>query len=207
MTSSALPWTLCLFSIAILGCPGSDAGGGGTEGSSSGSGSDSTIPGASMTTQSNDDMMTTMGVDDTSTGGPPDPSTTMDPTTGPSDSTGAQESSTGPGDGSTGSGGAESSSGDPGPLQYPPCILGQDPVCEEPWEGCYDFIDGYNVCVQPCGEAADCPEPNTGDAVPFCAGFDGGQCVLDCQGDATCPDGMTCQNVFNMFFRCVWSNL
>lgn len=92
-------------------------------------------------------------------------------------------------------------------LPYPPCTLDQDPVCPLPYEECYDLlVPDYTVCTMPCQEDGECPVPTSGDAVPVCAGQNDDQCVLECAGGATCPDGMECQMAgpAGMFERCVW---
>ena len=95
-----------------------------------------------------------------------------------------------------------------GEVEYPPCDLMARPQCPEPYEQCYPFIEGFTVCTAPCMFDADCPVPGSGDAMPVCAGVDGNECLLDCQDGRTCPDGMSCENIFaggTDFFRCVWA--
>ncbi len=80
-----------------------------------------------------------------------------------------------------------------------------DPVCPPPYDMCYDFAPGYSVCTSPCMDDTDCPVPATGDATVVCAGPVGDQCLLDCSGGETCPDGMDCVDVAGgMFVRCLW---
>lgn len=112
-------------------------------------------------------------------------------------------SSSGPLESTTSTSGSSSSGGEE-PL-YPPCMLDEDPVCPRPYEDCYDFLEpDYTVCTQPCDQDEDCPVPASGDATAMCAGQGGNQCLLDCSDDATCPDGMECQQIAGMFFRCLW---
>ncbi|MCX4247369.1 hypothetical protein [Paraliomyxa miuraensis] len=104
--------------------------------------------------------------------------------------------------------GSSSSSGGENPL-YPPCVLDGGPECTKPYEECYDSAaPEFTVCTIPCDEDSDCPEPSTGNAEVVCAGQGNDQCLLDCSGGATCPDGMECQQVGpgGMFNRCLWSS-
>lgn len=166
----------------------------GPAGSSSSSSADGSGTGS---TTSSSPMTTTSGMDGTgSTSLPVDTSDTM-PGTSSSDTAEPSTTTTG---GSSSSGGGEE------PL-YPPCMLDELPVCPRPYEECYDFLaPDYTVCTLPCMQDDECPAPASGDAQPSCAGQNSDQCVLDCSGGATCPDGMECQQVGpgGMFERCLW---
>ncbi|MBV1857176.1 MAG: hypothetical protein KUG77_02110 [Nannocystaceae bacterium] len=138
--------------------------------------------------------------------------TDSDSNSGPdsTSSTGGQESSSGgsSGGGSTGFGsssgssgfGSSSSSGGEDDGLYGPCP--GDQACEGDYE-CTQIGGGQNAgtnwCTQDCDvEAQDCPAPAQGDAQPFCrgegggGGGKGGQCLLSCEEDTTCPTGMDC---------------
>ena len=186
-------------------CTGDDGTAAETEDTGSSSGSGTGAPMTSLPMDA-DDGMTMTADGDSTTGEPPAGSTSSAESSG-----GPADTSSGPGDGSSGedgstTGGSGESTGG-GAMEYPPCQLGSDPVCEDPYAGCYEFVPNYNLCLHPCQDSRDCPAAPGGDAVPTCANFDGGQCVLDCQGGATCPDGMSCQvPTFNVF-RCLWPNL
>lgn len=181
----------CLLTTTLsLGC-GDDSPAGDDTGSETGGSSSSTT---AMTTASTMPMTS----DGTSTG--PGESS-GDSTAGPGDSTTAGTSE---GD-STTAGSSDSGGSDP---LYPPCAPDMDPVCPEPYLACYDFAPGYSACTSPCENAGDCPVPDTGDAEVVCAGMMMNQCLLDCSGGATCPDGMECVPVAGgMFNRCLWPDM
>lgn len=165
------------------------------DGPASASASSSADSSGTGSTTSPSPMTTTSGMDGTgSTSLPIDTSDTMPPDTSSSDT--AEPTTAG----SSSSGGGE------GPL-YPPCMLDENPVCPRPYEECYDFLEPeFTVCTLPCAQDDECPTPASGDAQPDCAGQNNDQCVLDCSGGATCPDGMECQQVGpgGMFERCLW---
>jgi hypothetical protein len=145
-----------------------------------------------------------------SEGVPPEGSTTAgaDGTTSLEPSTTTEAVSPDSSSGTTGEVSSSSSSitGGDEPL-YPPCMLDEDPACPRPYDECYDFLEpDYTVCTLPCRQDDECPVPASGDAQPQCAGQTNDQCVLDCSGGATCPDGMECQQVGpgGMFERCLW---
>jgi hypothetical protein len=50
-------------------------------------------------------------------------------------------------------------------------------------------LGSFSYCSQPCENQVDCPEGDGGTAAPRCANK---ACRLDCSGNASCPDGMTC---------------
>jgi hypothetical protein len=159
--------------------------------SSSGSESSTTA-----TTPTTDPMpMTTSGMDGTSSTSLPVDDTTSDTMPPDTSSSGTPETTT---EGSSSSGGEEQ--------LYPPCMLDEDPMCERPYEVCYDFLaPEYSVCTLPCEQDEDCPAPASGEAPAICAGQMDDQCVLDCADGATCPDGMECQVVvMGMVERCLW---
>jgi hypothetical protein len=171
------------------------------DGAAAGSGSSSSTGMISTTTATT--AMTTTGMGGTS-------STSLDPDTagttmpvGGSSSGSSGGSSSGPGE--TTESGSSSSGGEEG--LYPPCMLDEDPVCDPPYEECYDAVAGFTACTLPCTEDGDCPQPTTGDAPAVCAGAGNDQCVIDCAGGATCPDGMECQDAGpgGMFQRCLWA--
>lgn len=90
---------------------------------------------------------------------------------------------------------------------YPPCTPDADPVCPDPYDHCYSGLmpgAGHSVCSVMCMDDAECPLPDTGDAVPACAGPMGNECVLDCGGGAACPDGMDCVEIVMGIERCAW---
>ncbi|HWB79197.1 MAG TPA: hypothetical protein VG755_29755 [Nannocystaceae bacterium] len=71
------------------------------------------------------------------------------------------------------------------PAPYGPCgACGPDEV----------EIDGgpHCVCAPPCRVGADCPGPGTG-ADPACA-LEENICVLLCESEDQCPEGMHCPN-------------
>jgi hypothetical protein len=48
------------------------------------------------------------------------------------------------------------------------------------------------VCSDPCNGDADCPDPPSGTATPWCGSITD-HCVLLCGvSEGTCPDGMAC---------------
>ena len=49
------------------------------------------------------------------------------------------------------------------------------------------WVGGY--CAPECELSRDCPEPDTGKAMPRCRK---GVCRLDCSDDKVCPDKMNC---------------
>jgi hypothetical protein len=56
---------------------------------------------------------------------------------------------------------------------------------------CTAFPGSSGYCAQSCMDDSDCTDaPASGTAMPSC-GF-GVMCTLDCSGDETCPDGMSC---------------
>lgn len=191
------PWPtflpLLALSLAIAcGDDGPATDGGSSD--SSGSGSGTTASTMTMTTAST----MTMSGGGTSTG-PAD--TTTDTTAGPADSTSSGGTTEGA---ETTSGSSDSGGGEP---LYPPCDFDMDPACSPPYMACYDFAMGYSACTSPCENAGDCPVPTTGDAPVVCAGPMMDQCLLDCAGGETCPDGMDCVPVAGgMFNRCLWPN-
>lgn len=192
----SMSWILSLGFFAIAcGDDGAVAdGGSGTEGTTGTTGA-TTMPTTTTpaTTEPMTSGMTTVGPDDTST-------------TAPADSSGG--SSEGSTSGSTGPAEGSSSSGAP-PMDpaYPPCTPDADPVCSDPYDHCYSGLmpgSGYSVCSVMCMDDAECPLPETGDAVAVCAGPMGNECVLDCGGGATCPDGMECVEIVMGIERCAW---
>jgi hypothetical protein len=105
----------------------------------------------------------------------------------------------------SGSGSGSSSSSGGGEATYPACD--NTLMCDDPYDACYSFVPGYTMCTMMCEPDGDpCPEPNGGTAVSMCSEALM-QCVLDCEGDATCPDGMECVEVpvgMESVFRCLW---
>lgn len=191
-TRLALLCSALLLTSACGDDDGTAEGGSGSSDTGTGSGSTTMSP-TTMPSTMTDSMGTNSGTGSTSS----DDTTT----TTPADSSGTAGSS----GGSSESGG--SSSGDPEDPAYPPCMPDAEPVCPEPYDGCYDFVGpDFSVCTQTCMDAEDCPQPATGDAVAACGGPMMNQCVLDCSGDATCPDGMECVPVGGggMILRCAW---
>ena len=122
------------------------------------------------------------------------------------DSSSSGESMTDTDTDATASGSSSSSGG--GEASYPACQPDADPVCPEPYTGCYDFVITHSACTVECVDPDDCPEPNGGTAVAVCGGPMMDACVLDCGGDATCPDGMECVAVDPgmTILRCLWPN-
>lgn len=179
-----------LFAIAC-GDDGTPAdGGSGSSGSGTEGTTGTTVTPTTMnpTTEAMTSAATTSGPDDTSTTAAVDSSGTESST---SASTGPAESS--------------SSGAPPEDPAYPPCMPDADPVCPEPYDHCYGFFpDGYSACSQMCMDDAECPQPQSGDAPAVCAGPGGDECVLDCGGGATCPDGMECVDVAMGIMRCAW---
>lgn len=150
----------------------------------SGSASEGSTTGVVSTTT---EAMTTTGVGGTS-------STSIDPDT--SGSSGPGESTS---PGSSGSGGDE-------PL-YPPCMLGENPECVAPYDQCYDSAaPEFTGCTLSCVDDGDCPQPVSGDVQATCGGQGNDECMLDCSGGATCPDGMECvaTGPGGMSERCLW---
>ncbi|HET6583407.1 MAG TPA: hypothetical protein VFG69_08165 [Nannocystaceae bacterium] len=129
--------------------------------------------------------------EDSTTGGDPDTTTSSADTHDP-------DTSSASADGDSGSTGAPPS--DP----YPACDPRADPPCPREFPECL-AVGGLNWCAQPCDVDEDCPPPSSGDPEVVCAGPDGHQCALDCADEQTCPDGMTCEEIVNNIYRCVWS--
>lgn len=88
---------------------------------------------------------------------------------------------------------------------YGPCEVYSDCSGAEQWVCLVDVTSG-GVCAPPCVEHADCPAPEGGNVVPACTEVDGGKnCVLAlCEGDADCPEGMTCYTG-GPYNRCHWA--
>jgi hypothetical protein len=83
-------------------------------------------------------------------------------------------------------GGSSSSGTGGGDGIYEPCEgMGMCPGDLE----CHMFDLG--ICTQACDNDDECPDPASGDATAEC-GDTSNQCVLNCQGDATCPEGLEC---------------
>jgi hypothetical protein len=94
------------------------------------------------------------------------------------------------------------------PPMYPPCATAED--CELPYTICYDYFQNgeTSFCTHECGS---CEQPGDGEATAECIQplvLDAPrQCVLDCQGEKTCPEGMICYSVTFLgyqFWRCGW---
>ena len=101
--------------------------------------------------------------------------------------------------------GTSSSSTGSGDSTYPACDFDADPVCAEPYTGCYSGSSKeFSVCTIECEMADECPAPADGDAVPACGGPGMNECVLDCAGKAACPTGMDCVEIFMGINRCMW---
>lgn len=63
------------------------------------------------------------------------------------------------------------------------------------------------TCAPPCQNAADCPAPLSGSAVPACIDVDGeGWCALSCANEPACPEGMKCTGweAQNYGLLCTW---
>lgn len=196
MTTQRLALILGL-SLVLPAC-GDDSstaeGGSGSSDTGGSEGSTTVAPTTSPTATMTDSMGTNSG-----TG-----STTSDDTTttGTVDSSGTTNATTGP---ATDSGSGSSSGGMEEPA-YPPC-MNMDPPCPDPYDHCYGFVGPmFSVCSQMCVDDAECPQPASGDAPAVCAGPGGDECVLDCGGGETCPDGMECVQVGagGMIARCAW---
>lgn len=125
-----------------------------------------------------------------------------DTTTGPGDDGSSTVSGESSGDGATTSGtsstGAPETSG-----QDPSGVYGRCDTCGS--LTCVDFDSGQSFCSETgCNsDPSICPEGASGDASPLCLSLGNGQwaCALDCQGGQICPDGMSCEEVFDV---CVW---
>lgn len=116
------------------------------------------------------------------------------------------ESATSDPDTSSSTSGAEStteSTGAPASDPYPACDPRADPPCPRDFPECV-AVSQVGWCTQFCDVDEDCPAPLTGDPTVVCAGPDGNQCALDCGDGETCPDEMSCVEVVNNIFRCVW---
>lgn len=94
---------------------------------------------------------------------------------------------------------AESTSDGGGVVPYASC---NDEDCPRGWDECID-VAGVSWCSHDCDTPDDCEAPLTGDAEVVCAGPAGHSCALDCGDGQTCPDGMSCTELFNVV-RCVW---
>ena len=85
-------------------------------------------------------------------------------------------------------GGSSSSGGGGDDGAYEECDpLGGNDQCTDPLT-CNMFL-GY-CTLQGCKSDDDCPTPASGDVEPSCSQFD--NCVLTCDQNSTCPDGMSC---------------
>ena len=94
---------------------------------------------------------------------------------------------------------AESTSDGGGVVPYASC---NDQDCPRGWDECID-VAGVSWCSHYCDTPDDCEAPLTGDAAVVCAGPSGNSCALDCSDGQTCPDGMSCTELFSVV-RCVW---
>lgn len=165
----------------------------------------------------------TLGASDTaatdSTAGNPNPTTGSDASAtgsvtgnGTNGSGGAPTTAatTGPVDVTTGSNPDSSddgpSSGDPRPVNYPPCDPDAD-ACPRPYTECFTPMnEPVSWCSHDCFRTEDCPDaPPDGTAVALCS-QQVGRCVLDCSGNATCPTGMECVGLGpnGQAMRCGW---
>jgi|GEM_PF-1340005 len=87
------------------------------------------------------------------------------------------------------------------PMGFDDCAGQPDTVCDAS-ETCIETTDAGTGTTEICAAsgctdpAADClAPPATGDAPVACQnidGMDGDECVLDCSGGQTCPDGAVC---------------
>jgi hypothetical protein len=182
----------------LAGCPADDGeGSGDTEDTSTGS----------MTMSSTTMAMSTSSSTSSSSSSTTDDTTTTDETTmSMPDSSSSGESMTDT-DTDTATDSASSSSSGGGDATYPACQPDADPVCPKPYTGCYDVVKTHSACTVECEDPDACPEPNGGTAVPVCGGPMMDSCVLDCSGDATCPDGMECVEIVpETILRCLWLN-
>jgi hypothetical protein len=223
--------TACAFDSG--GVPGSGASGAsiGSNDSSgtSGGAQDSADPTTASTSASTTSSPSTTATTDSDpdSGMTADPSTTASSTT-PTNDTG--DESTGPMVAETGDEDSQGSLDSAAPMDTGETLESTDAMTEEsgvippdaPYYGncdessdCGDagvcYTAGvYNgpdahVCLVPCG--VGCPPPETGVAMELCT--NSGYCVLSCQQDEDCPDGMACY-VFNWdqpdeYRRCLWS--
>lgn len=166
-----------------------------TDGSSTDSSStdSSSTDGSTTDSGSTGDTTTTGG--DTTTGGATSSSTGGSSSTGVG-STGVTSFGTGMGSSSTGGGFGEG---------FADCE--NNPVGDVCLDGetCVTSASGSVCALQDClPPPGGCPDaPPGGDALPACFDATGDMiddCVIDCNGSATCPDGMSC---FSDFI-CVW---
>jgi hypothetical protein len=188
----------------LAGCPSDDGGGEDTDTDAS-TGSGATMSSTTaMTVTASGSGTSSSTTDDTTTDATTGTSMPETTSTASMTDTAETDSATGTGTG-TGTGGGTDTGGE---ATYPPCDPLGMPQCPKPWEGCYiGSTITHNVCTMACeNPEEDCPAPNGGDAVPACGGPAMDQCVLDCAGDAACPDGMECVPVDPgmTIFRCMW---
>jgi hypothetical protein len=214
---------LPLVGLALaVACTFGSPGGEGNGGSNVGTADDGDDDGASSSVPGDDGMAATGGASSgTSASGPTDDGS---PTTAPVDPDGS--------DGSTSMTPSSSDDGEPpttgsdGPVDpttsgppsteddggsgvgYPACPSGEDSECGD-GNNCVPVLDQWDDIVETvCGEGgcstgADCDPPSSGNAVPVCVELSIDTCMLDCDGGATCPDGMQCSST-TLGNVCVW---
>lgn len=139
------------------------------------------------------------------TTGPADPSTTgtsttVEPTTAePTTLTATSESSAT----------TEPAPKDPQPASglYAHCIEGNDCMVAH---GCFRELTPENVavdgfCTAECNGQSDCLPAPDAPAKAVCAPTEpsGNYCVLLCEGDAECPEGMLCKSLGQAFSFCI----
>lgn len=151
----------------------------------------------------------------TSTDGPPSsgPASSSSSGSGSSSTSSADTSSTTAPSGGESSSGSSASSSSTGPAELDP--YGQCTPGTAGWEvecpagnsdlGCGVSAADGSVCLPDCTDAPDsCPAAN-GPTPPFCIQLVGGRhaCLLLCQEDGHCPEGMACQE-FASSTVCAW---
>lgn len=113
--------------------------------------------------------------------------------------------------GSTGSDAAVADAGADASTAQPTTYSGpckNDKAC--PGDEQCETVGSLSYCTGECMKNSDCPDPESGKAMPVCVGANvllsqPGTCALSCgllSGD--CPNGMECSDVLVLPGECVW---
>lgn len=129
---------------------------------------------------------------------------------GPDDASAGSSTAEGIASSTSGSSGGSSSTGPKEPDPYGQCTPGT-----KGWQvecppgnsdlGCAATEDEGSVCLPDCTDAPDSCPSTDGPTPPFCVQLVGGRsaCLILCQTDGHCPDGMLCQE-FAASSICAW---